>query len=104
MIILPFMQKQLPQPIQDRNQRWGRAVVEAWQKGGARPIANIKPLGYSEDQLQYFRKCWGDIFPKTPYLCVEIQNNNLRTPPREQLQLMETAIHASIEAVLAQSD
>lgn len=104
MIILPFMQKQLPEPVRDRNQRWGQAVVEAWQKSGARPIKDIKPLGYREDQLQYFRKCWGDIFPKTPYLCVEIQNNNPRTPPREQMQLMVTAIRTSIDAILAEKE
>ena len=102
MIILPFMQKQLPQPIQDRNLRWGLAVVAAWQKTGGSPIAEVRPLGYGEDQLQYFRKCWGDIFPKTPSLCVEIQNNNPRTTPRVQMQLMETAIGACIDAILAE--
>jgi len=103
MIILPFMQKQLPAAIQDRNLCWGQAIISAWQRTGGRPSTDLQPLGYDEDQIRYFRKCWGDIFSETSYLCVEIQNNNPRTLPQMQMQLMETSIRTAIDVLLPQN-
>lgn len=100
MVVLPFLQKELPKPIQAVNIRIGEATVEAWRKIGAKPLDKLNPLGYREDQLQYFRRCWSDIYTKTPSIIIEIQNNNVRTPPPMQLRIAETSIRASIEAIV----
>jgi hypothetical protein len=100
MIILPFLQLQLPEPIRQSNQRWGEAIVRAWRAAGAAPISEVKPLAYGEDQIRYFRKCWSEIYRTRPCVTVEVQNNNVRTPPRTQMELMEIAIRASIGFLL----
>jgi hypothetical protein len=60
----------------------------------------VKPLAYGEDQIRYFRKCWSEIYRTRPCVTVEVQNNNVRTPPRTQMELMEIAIRASIGFLL----
>ena len=100
MVLLPFMQKELPQPIQATNRCVGEAVIEAWRKVGANPVPTPQALKYGEDQLRYFRRCWSDIYRSTPCLNIEVQINNVRTPPRRQMELIETAIRAGVEAVL----
>lgn len=101
MVLLPFMQKELPSAVQQTNLSLGRAIIAAWKRTGASPTPEPQPLGYGEDQIRYFRKVWGDIYPRLPEVCVEIQNNNRHTPPLVQMQLMETAIRAGIDTVLA---
>jgi hypothetical protein len=101
MIILPFMQAELPEAIRRTNERWGLAVIEAWSKAGAAAMSKPRPLGYREDQLKYFRKCWSDLYGRTPTITVEIQNNNTRTPPRVQMDLQAAAIRVTIEQMLA---
>lgn len=101
MMILPFLQAELPEPLRRTNQRLGDAIVAAWQAAGATPIPEVKALGYGEDQLRYFRKCWGDIYRARSFVCVEVQNNNVRTPARTQLELMEVAIRTTIDFLLA---
>jgi hypothetical protein len=64
----------------------------------------VRPNSYGEDQIRFFRKCWGEYYQTTPYICVEVQNNNTRTPPAMQLRLNETAIRASIEVVRQRAD
>ena len=86
MAVLPFMQKELPEPIRAENLRVCRAIIAAWRKIGAEPQAEPQPLGYRGEQREYFRRCWSDIYTKTPSLIIEVQNNNLRTPPRKQLK------------------
>ncbi len=100
MIILPCLQPELPEPIRRANQQMGEAIVRAWQAAGAAPIPSVKPLGYGEDQLRYFRACWGDLYRAMPVLNIEVQNNNVRTPPRTQMELMEVAIDTTIEYLL----
>jgi hypothetical protein len=100
MIILPFMQNDLPEAIQAANRRAARAIIDAWREMGARAVPEAKPLGYGEEQLRYFRQCYGDIFPSVPFVTVEVQNNNPQTPPAEQRQLIEVSIGAAIQSVL----
>jgi len=100
MVVLPFMQKELPEKIQDANRLAAEAIGRAWQAAGARPTPEARPLGYGEDQIRYFRKCWGDIYRTVPHVTVEIQNNSLATPPAEQMRLMDLAIRASIDFAL----
>lgn len=100
MIILPFMQNELPEPLRQTNQRLGEAVVEAWRKAGANPIPKVEPLRYGEDQLRYFRKCWSDLHVQRAHVTFEIQNNNRRTPPRKQMELMEAGIRTVVEFFL----
>ncbi len=101
MVILPFMQKELPPAIQKANEEAAAAVLQAWQATGAKAIPEAKPLGYGEDQLQYFRKCWNDVYKSTPVITIEIQSNSPRTPPDLQRKLMEAAIRAAIDWTLA---
>jgi len=101
MAILPFMQADLPEPIRTANQRLGEALVEGWRSAGAQPKPQVVPLGYREDQLQYFRKCWSDLYRARPHVTVEIQNNNVRTPPAKQMELMEIAVRTTAEWFLA---
>ncbi len=104
MVILPFMQKELPPRIQKANVEAAAAVLKAWQDVGAKAIPEARPLGYGEDQIQYFRRCWSDIFAKTPHVTIEIQNNSPRTPPDLQRDLMETAIRTAIDWGLSTID
>ena len=104
MVILPFMQKELPPAIQKANREAAAAVLKAWQDMGAKAIPEARPLGYGEDQLQYFRKCWKEINEKTPEITIEIQNNSPRTPPDVQRKLMETAIRAAVDWGLSTID
>ena len=100
MIILPFMQNDLPEPIQAANRRAAEAILRAWRQIDARPVPEAKPLGYGEDQLRYFRQCYADILPKVPHVTVEVQNNSPKTPATRQQQLIETSIRAAIRCVL----
>ena len=99
-VVLPFMQKDLPEPVREFNQRSGDFIVKAWREMGATPMPRAASLDYGEDQLRYFRACWTEIYKTVPALMIEVQNNNRRTPPREQLRITETAIQASIDFVL----
>jgi hypothetical protein len=101
MVILPCTQNELSERIRSRNVELAKAMIAAWAAGGGRPIAEARPLAYGEDQLRYFRKCWGDIYRCVAQGNVEIQNNNPRTTPHEQMRLMEIAIRASIQCALA---
>ncbi len=101
MIILPFMQNDLPESIQTANVQAATTILDAWRRMGARPIPEAKPLGYGEDQLRYFRQCYGDIFPSVPFVTVEVQNNSPKTPPKVQQQLVEVSIRAAVHSVLA---
>lgn len=99
MVILPFMQNDLPEALQRANRRAAEAILGAWKGAGAEPIPEAKPLGYGEDQIRYFRKTWGDVYRTVPHVTVEVQNNNPRTPPAEQLRLTETAVRAAVSSL-----
>ena len=59
-----------------------------------------KPFRPGEDQLRYFRKCWSEIYRSVPHVLVEVQNNNVRTPPVVQMQLVAASIDAAVDVVL----
>jgi hypothetical protein len=101
-VFVPFLQKQLPPEIGNRNLKFGRVIIAAWKKAVGNSATELTPFGYGEDQIQYFRKCWSDIYRKTPCLTIEIQNNNPRTPPRMQMKLMEASIVAAIEEMASE--
>jgi len=103
MVILPFNFDELPEDIRRYSERWARTIIESWRSMGANPIPDPKPLGYGEDQIRYFRRCWGELYRKVPCLTVEVQNNNLRTTPQMQMRLIEEAIRASIKFLLSSS-
>ncbi len=99
-VVLPFSQKDLPEPVRTANQQLGDFIVKALRDGGGTPMPEARPLDYAEDQIRFFRAAWGDIFPTRPEMMIEIQNNNVRTPPREQMRLTELAIRAGIDFFL----
>jgi hypothetical protein len=101
MIILPFSQKDLPETIRQTNEQLGRAVVDAWRAAGANPIEKVEALNYGEDQLRYFRKCWSDLHRARANITFEIQNNNRRTPPKRQMEIIEVGIRAVVQFFLA---
>lgn len=96
MIILPIVQNELPEHIQKANMEWANEIVKQWQAIGAEPIPESKPLGYTGEQAEYFRKTWREFMPMIPEITTEIQNNNARTHPNMQAQLQEVAIKTSI--------
>jgi len=101
MIILPCLYDEQPQPLQEAEIAWARKVVAAWGEiDGGRPIQEIKPLGYTGIQRQYFVERWGQFYNKCATITSEIQNNNPRTPPFLQMRLNEVAIRVTIEDAL----
>jgi hypothetical protein len=104
MIILPFSQEELPEKIRLANREAAKAIIEAWRKMNAQPMPEARPLGYGEDQLRYFRKCWGAIYRSFPHVTVEVQNNNVRTSPMQQRHLIETSIRAAVAFVMGQGN
>ena len=55
---------------------------------GAQPVPTAKPFRPGEEQLRYFRECWSDTCRTVPNVPVEVQNNNVPTPPAAQRQLV----------------
>lgn len=101
MIILPCLFDELPEPIQRYSREWAEEIVAAWsQVEGANPITEIKPLGYTGEQRQYFVERWGSIYHRYHKLTSEIQNNSSRTPPALQQLLNEVAICTTLERLL----
>jgi hypothetical protein len=101
MIILPCVQRELPEALRQTNSRLGLAVVDAWRRtAGASPIEKVEPLNYGEDQLRYFRRCWDELYRTQANTTFEIQNNNRRTPPKKQMELIEVGIRAVVQFFL----
>jgi len=100
MMIIPCLQKELPEAIRDGNQALAEAIVGAWRGLGANPQPKIEPLNYGEEQLNYFRRCWGEIYRRRVQVSTEVQNNNTRTPPKRQMELQEAAIRTTIRFAL----
>lgn len=103
MVILPCLYDELDPALQRYCMGWAEDIVAAWgDVEGASPMQEIKPLGYTGQQRQYFVERWGDLYGRFAILTSEIQNNSLRTPPALQQRLNEVAIRASIERLLEQ--
>jgi len=100
MVILPILQPELPEAIRATNQAWGEEIVAAWAASGASPLPEVAPLNYTGVQAEYFRRSWRDIVHTTSKITVEIQNNNPRTPPQEQVRLMDVAMRVTVERAL----
>jgi len=100
MVILPLVQNELPVEIQQANTAWADAIVGRWQEAGANPIPQSKPLGYTGEQAEYFRRTWREFMPIIPNVTLEVQNNNTRTSPAEQAKLEEIGIRVSVEQLL----
>lgn len=101
MIILPTLYDEQPSHLQERETAWGGRIMKAWAEiEGGRPIRDIKPLGYTGEQRQYFVNCWGRFYHTIAKLTSEIQNNSPRTPPQLQMRLNEVAIRETIQYAL----
>jgi len=100
MVILPIVQDELPEHIQKANVQWADEIAKRWKEIGAEPIPESKPLGYTGEQGEYFRRTWREFMPMIPEITTEIQNNNTRTHPNMQAQLQEVAIKASVYLAL----
>ncbi|HJN15074.1 MAG TPA: hypothetical protein QGH10_06280 [Armatimonadota bacterium] len=100
MIILPCIYDDQPEELREYEMAWARQIVDAWTAAGERPIENIKPLGYTGEQRQYFINVWGNLYDETPLVTSEVQNNNPATPPETQQLLTEIAITETIERLL----
>jgi hypothetical protein len=103
MINLPVLQPELPPEIQAANLAWGRAVIDNWRSLGANPMPEPRGFPYVRDTetVQWFRNCWEESQRRAPEIVVEVQNNNPRTPPEQQLALELTAIQVTVEQLLA---
>ena len=104
MIILPTLYDEQPPHLQERETEWGARIIAAWgDLDGGRPIREMKPLGYTGEQRQYFINCWGRFYHTVAMLTSEIQNNSPRTPPQLQMRLNEVAIRETVEYALKMS-
>lgn len=102
MIILPCLFDDQPEAIREYEREWAEEIVDAWgDLEGGNPIPEVKPLGYSGQQRQYFVDRWGDFYGKYHIITSEIQNNSPRTPPALQQRLNEVAIEVSIRRLPA---
>lgn len=104
MVILPIVQNELPGEIQSSNLKWADKVLQSWKAIGANPIPKATPLSYTGEQAEYFRRAWREFIPIIPYITTEVQNNNPRTPPQMQAVLQFTAIKATIEMLMRDSN
>jgi hypothetical protein len=100
MVILPIVHPDLPAEVRAVNEAWAAEIVRRWQAAGAHPIPESKPLSYTGEQAEYFYRAWREFIPHQPYVTTEIQNNNPRTPPAQQVELQWIAIQASVELLL----
>jgi hypothetical protein len=101
MVILPCLYDTQPPRIQQYEREWAEAIVAGWAElDGVEPMLEIKPLGYTGQQRQYFVERWGEIYGRYNKLTTEIQNNNPRTPPALQQRMNEVAIGVSIQRLL----
>lgn len=106
MINLPVLFPELPAKIQEENVAWARALIARWHELGeatARPVPEPRSFPYYDDEqtVGWFRACWGEAEQRAPELIVEIQNNSPRTPPEQQLLLMEATIWQTIDLILS---
>ncbi len=104
MAIVPIVFEEQPEHFREREMQVGRRMLEWWRKWGGRPIGEVKPLGYSGVQAEYFRRAWGDLYERCAAVTSEIRNNSLLCPPSQQRTLSEAAIWAGIEAALDWAD
>jgi len=100
MVILPCLHDELSPERQAQNMALGEAIVEAWREVGAEVIPDVKPLGYTGEQREYFVNTWGTVYETMTIATTEVQNNNPRTPPEEQMLLCETGIRAAVAHLL----
>ena len=102
MINLPVLQPALPPALQAANENWGRAVIARWRTLGANPVPEPRGFPYGRDPqtVRWFRACWEESQRRAPELVVEVQNNNPRTPPEQQLALALAAIQVTVEQLL----
>ena len=82
--------------MQARNNSLSDTIVAAWREGGAGPVPPGKPLSYTGQQRQYFVDLWGDFYQDTAAATSEVENNNPRTPPADQMRFSEIAVTAAI--------
>ena len=104
MINLPVLQAELPPAIQAANVAWGQSVIDRWASMGASPMPAPRGFPYVRDTetVRWFRDCWGAAQQRAPEVVVEVQNNNPRTSPAQQLALELAAIQVTIEQLLAE--
>jgi hypothetical protein len=101
MIILPCLFDEQPEDIRRFEREWAETVVDAWAEvENANPMPEVRPLGYSGEQRQYFVDRWGEFYHRYPVITSEIQNNSPRTPPAVQQELNEVAITVSVGKIL----
>jgi hypothetical protein len=100
MAILPIVFAEQPEWIREREKAVAENMVAWWRRWGGRPVGEIRPLGYTGIQAEYFRRAWGDLYAQVACVTSEVRNNSLLCPPAQQRALSEAAIWAAIEVAL----
>lgn len=100
MAILPIVFEEQPEHLREREMQAGLRMLEWWRKWGGRPMGEVKPLGYSGVQAEYFQRAWGELYQRCASVTSEVRNNSLLCPPSQQRTLSEAAVWAGIEAAL----
>jgi len=79
---------------------WGERIVAAWKRAGYRPKPDVRPLGYTGQQAEYFRKAWGEINQRLCKVTTEVKNNAPDAPPDFQLKAQSIAVIESVRRLL----
>jgi hypothetical protein len=92
-------------PMQELQDDWAKVVLDHWQRIGGRPIEQIDhhhwgPDAWITDPVTGLVRKVGVDFTTLRFLCpsliMEVQTNDPRTPPEEQMHLHSAAIEASL--------
>lgn len=99
--ILPCLYDEQPAHQQEAERAWAERIVATWaQLPHGNPLQEIKPLGYTGQQRQYFVDRWGDIYQDSIIVTSEIRNNSPLCPPPLQQALNEKAIEATVDELI----
>lgn len=104
--VLPGVQDELPEDLQETNRRWAEALHETWSTVGGRPLPSFQ-TGFAyldrENSLhsQLVKSPLRErLTRENAFMTLEIQNNNPATPADQQLLLVDSAIWRSVEYLL----
>ena len=98
--IMPCIQDELSPDLQARNRALCDRIEVAWREAGATGVEPAKPLSYENEQREYFVKTWGDTYRRMTAVITEVENNDPRTPPLQQMRLCEAPIRAGVTFLL----
>ena len=102
--VMPPIQDELPPALQAANRAVCDRIEAAWREAGATDVKPPAPLGYTGEQREYFLTTWGAAYRRMVVVISEVENNQPRTPPVQQMRLCEAPIRAAVGYLLERKD